>query len=203
MHVQASRDGLLTTMCLLRHGETDWNLEGRLQGREDVPLNDYGRQQARLAGRFLAREPWDLVISSPLKRAHETAWIVASEIGITEVVVMPEFVERDYGAASGLTVAERKALYPDGVWPGLESREDVRRRCLLGLETVLTRYRGRRIVLVSHGAAINSMLAAFSGGEIGSGKTSLHTACLSTIRHGGAGWEIERYNVIEHLSTKE
>lgn len=195
-----AEDARVTTICLVRHGETDWNRASRLQGREDIPLNERGREQAELAARFLAREPWDLVISSPLCRAHETAQIIARAVGIQPVLVLDAFIERDYGVASGLTIAERDARYPSGVWPGYESWDDLGRRCCSGLDDVAQRYGGRRIVLVSHGAAINALLGVLSDGVIGNGKTALRNACLCWLRKAGGQWQILNYNCVDHLT---
>ncbi len=190
---------IATTVCLVRHGETDWNIEGRLQGRDDVPLNERGRDQAALCADLLACEGWDILVTSPLSRAAQTGRIIADRLGISVVLVMEEFIERDYGAAAGLTPREREERYPGGKWPRLESRELVTTRCRAGLSALTERYPGRRIVVVSHGAAINAILADLSGGEIGSGKTMLANACLSLVRFHSDAWEIESYNVVSHL----
>jgi hypothetical protein len=71
-----------TTICILRHGETDWNSTGRLQGCEDIELNAVGREQAVQVAGYLEKEPWDIIISSPLKRAYETARIIAMRLSI-------------------------------------------------------------------------------------------------------------------------
>ena len=89
-------------LVLVRHGETDWNQERRLQGRTDNPLNGVGRAQARKAGRLLAAEPWDVVVSSPLLRAVQTAHLIADAAGLQPAGTIPELVERDYGSAEGL-----------------------------------------------------------------------------------------------------
>lgn len=96
----------VTSICLIRHGETAWNSEGRLQGREDIPLNDRGRDQARKLADALAADRWDLLVSSPLRRAWETATIIAARLGLPEPLAIPELMERDYGAASGPTKIE-------------------------------------------------------------------------------------------------
>ncbi len=188
-------------LCLVRHGETDWNREGRLQGREDVQLNARGREQARLTAAFLDGRRWDAVISSPLARASETARIIADRLGVAGAVHMEEFAERDYGAAAGLTPREREERYPGAEWPGLEPRESVTARCRAGLRLLEERYPGRRVVVVSHGAAINAILALLSGGEIGTGKTSLGNACISALRFRDRCWRIESSNSVSHLGA--
>ncbi len=101
-----------TWLCWVRHGQTDWNLQGRLQGTEDIPLNAAGREQAEVAGQYLAHGfSWDAVVSSPLARAAETARIIGLKVGIDQVDFLAELSERDYGSASGLTAAERKTRF--------------------------------------------------------------------------------------------
>jgi uncharacterized phosphatase len=189
----------VTTICLVRHGEADRNRDGRLQGREDTDLNDQGRMQARRTAEHLAREDWDLIATSPLRRATETAAIIAARIGDLPVVQMPELVERDYGAASGLTAEERRALYPDDCVPGIEPPASVRARAVAVLEELATEYPSRRILVVGHGGIINAMLSVLSDGEIGTGKTILRNACLSMIHRRDRIWEIESHNVTSHL----
>jgi len=85
---------LPTTICIIRHGETDWNSSGKLQGCEDIELNDLGRKQAIETSRYFETEKWDVVVSSPLKRAYETAQIIADRLSIPVIQVVEEIVER-------------------------------------------------------------------------------------------------------------
>src|SRR6056297_2314192 len=71
---------VMTHICLVRHGETDWNLRGLVQGSTDIPLNERGYSQARAAGAYLAGEQWDYLYASPLSRAHKTAVTIGGEI---------------------------------------------------------------------------------------------------------------------------
>ena len=89
----------MTSLYLVRHGETDWNAQRRIQGSTDIPLNATGRAQAATTGRLLARREWDGIYSSPLSRAFETASIIATEIGLDRPSTIDEIVERNYGAA--------------------------------------------------------------------------------------------------------
>ena len=89
-------------LVLVRHGETDWNWERRLQGHTDNPLNTAGRAQARKAGRLLAADHWDVVVSSPLLRAEQTADHIADAVGLQPAGTVPELIERDYGSAEGM-----------------------------------------------------------------------------------------------------
>jgi uncharacterized phosphatase len=197
-----TRAAVATTVCLVRHGETDWNDAGKLQGREDTELNARGREQARCSAIFLREQKWDLIATSPLKRAAGTAAIVAEHLGIERVVELPELVERDYGAASGMTTAEMRVAFPDGDVPGLEERDALGARCMRGLRALVAEHEGKRIVVVAHGGVINAVLAALSDGEIGSGKTRLGNACISLLHFREAAWEIESHNVVSHLADR-
>ena len=103
----------VTTILLARHGETDWNREGRWQGWADAPLNDTGRAQARELAEQLRSTPFDAVYSSDLSRAHETAEIVAAPHGVP-VISDAGLREIDVGSWSGLTRAELQERFPDG-----------------------------------------------------------------------------------------
>jgi len=86
----------VTTLLLVRHGETDWNAEGRLQGHTDRPLNDFGRRQAAALAERLADDDIDAVYASDLARARETAEILADRLGLA-VVTDPDLRERNWG----------------------------------------------------------------------------------------------------------
>jgi broad specificity phosphatase PhoE len=149
----------MTELYLVRHGETDWNAARRIQGRTDIPLNDAGRGQARQAAELLARRSWHGVYTSPLERAHETASIIAERLGLGAVVDVDALVERDYGEAEGMGFDEIEALYPEGVRaPGQETREAVAARVVPALLELAERHPGERLVIVSHGGAIRSVL---------------------------------------------
>ena len=96
----------MTTLLLVRHGETDWNAEGKLQGHTDRPLNDYGRRQAQALADRLAGEAIDAVYASDLSRARETAEILGARLGLP-VVVDPDLREKNWGSWEGLTSDER------------------------------------------------------------------------------------------------
>ncbi|WP_371931551.1 histidine phosphatase family protein [Bacillus sp. MMSF_3328] len=86
----------MTEICLVRHGQTDWNAEGRIQGRTDIELNEMGVRQAAACRDHLANENWDIIISSPLQRARQTAEIINQNIQ-KPLVLMEEFIEKSFG----------------------------------------------------------------------------------------------------------
>ncbi|POH67694.1 histidine phosphatase family protein [Cryobacterium zongtaii] len=149
----------MTKFAIVRHGQTDWNLERRIQGSTDIPLNSTGRAQAAETGLRLSRRHWDAVVTSPLLRAHESARIIAGELDLPAPLVVPELTERHHGQIEGLTFAQRQARFPDGSSvPGLETRQAVLDRVLPALEDVAQTYAGREVVVVCHGGVIGTLL---------------------------------------------
>lgn len=181
-------------LCLVRHGETDWNKEKRLQGRTDIALNDNGRFHATKAGEYLKQYTWDRIITSPLLRAKETAEIISRVLDINEVSIDDNVIERNYGLAEGLTLDERLEKYPDRNYEGMEEREILRARMMKALEGYAGEYKDENIIVVSHGGAINSVLHTLSDGEYGSGITTLHMGSLSMLKYN-CKFEIDRYNI--------
>jgi uncharacterized phosphatase len=146
---------------LVRHGETDWNRERRIQGSSDIPLNSTGQAQAKSTGELLARRTWHGIFASPLSRAMETAAIIAAEVGLAAPIALPEVVERSYGDAEGRTDREVDALYPGTTEvPGRESRESVVERALPALVELAEINHGKSIIVVAHGGVIAAILAA-------------------------------------------
>lgn len=185
-------------LCLIRHGETDWNALGRIQGREDTLLNANGRRQAEQTGLYLSQWRWSGLVSSPLLRARETAQIIARLTGIATVQEMPEFMERDYGECSGLTGLERRNRYPDGNIPGQEPLATLQQRVMSGLATLHDQGNYPTLV-VAHGGVINAILANLSSGEIGTGKTILHNASMTVLQQVKGHWKVLTYNANGHL----
>jgi uncharacterized phosphatase len=165
----------VTYLYLVRHGETDWNLARKIQGKTDIPLNETGRRQAWETGKLLSRRRWHGIVSSPLARAAETARIIAEELGLPAPDMLDAIVERDYGDAEGLTGAELHTLFPEGtVVPGRESREAVTDRAMPALIELAEQNLGRSIIVVSHGGVIRSLLK-----EVGPDHGPHHTDAIT------------------------
>jgi broad specificity phosphatase PhoE len=155
----------MTSLYLVRHGETDWNAARRIQGRTDIPLNAVGRAQAETTGRLLARRTWDGLISSPLVRARETAAIIGAEIGIDAIETIDAIAERNYGEAEGLDYEHIERMFPgDSPVPGRETHQQVADRVLPALLALAARRPGESLVVVSHGGVIRSVLSAVDPG---------------------------------------
>jgi probable phosphoglycerate mutase len=146
----------MTTILLARHGETDWNREGRLQGWDDRPLNALGREQARELARRLAGVAFDAVYASDLARARETAEIVAEPHGVP-VLIDPDLREMDYGSWSGLTRSEIEQRFPEMERHDGETRERHLERVLAAAERIAVRHPGGRILIVSHGGSLRAL----------------------------------------------
>ncbi|MEQ4564585.1 histidine phosphatase family protein [Paenarthrobacter sp. CAP02] len=181
-----------TTFALVRHGQTDWNAERRLQGSTDIPLNDVGRGQARDAVAALSDRQWDVVVSSPLGRAAETAEIIAEGLGLTVSRHVPDLIERSFGPAEGLQAGpELEALRIPGGFRGGESDDDAATRGLAALESLASEFAGKRVLVVAHGTLIRLTLNR----AIGRTLDSVHNAVLNLAHHHVTdGWELEYFN---------
>ena len=147
---------MVTTILLARHGETEWNREGRWQGWADPPLNDLGRAQAHELAEQLRATPVDAVYSSDLRRAHETALILAVPHD-REVVTDADLREIDVGAWSGLTRAEISVRFPGGERPGGETRDQHSVRVLAAVERIALAHPGERVLVVAHGGCVRAL----------------------------------------------
>jgi broad specificity phosphatase PhoE len=161
----------VTTILLARHGETDWNSERRWQGHADRPLNESGREQARELAASLVGRAIDVVYSSDLIRAHETARIVAERLGLP-VEVDVGLREVDVGDWSGRAHEEVKGVDPEGFrrwqeggkgWSGGESYEEMGARVVGTVLRIAERHPGETILIVSHGGSIRACRAAAAG----------------------------------------
>jgi uncharacterized phosphatase len=121
-------------VAFIRHGQTDWNREGLLQGSSDIPLNDMGRQQAHDAFMTLRSRPWDAVVSSPLQRARETARIIAEGLDIPLGPAYGQLIERDYGPLEGTSAAAAIERWPDREYPDAEALDAVAGRPVPGID---------------------------------------------------------------------
>lgn len=180
---------------LVRHGETDWNRQNRLQGIEDIPLNDTGLAQSRACAAAFDNIPVDLVLSSPLMRAKATAEILAGRLKTGPVVVEDGLTERDFGKLSGLTYEDRDTILAAGGELDMEPLEVLIERFMNVLDRYIRAGRYESILAVSHGASINAVLLHLSGGRVGTGKTILKNTCINKLRCDSGKIEIEFFNV--------
>ncbi|WP_370121343.1 histidine phosphatase family protein [Arthrobacter sp. MW3 TE3886] len=181
-----------TTFALVRHGQTDWNAQRRLQGATDIPLNDVGRGQARDAVAVLAGFEWDAIVSSPLSRAAETADLIAAGLGLRVARRVPELTERFFGPAEGLQAGpELEALRIPNGFRGAESEDEAAGRGLAALEALAEEFRGRRVLAVAHGTLLRVSLSRAVGRTL----ESIDNAVLNLAHHHAVdGWQLEYFN---------
>ncbi len=149
------------TIAFVRHGQTEWNRIGRVQGVTDIPLNDTGRQQALETAHSLAEEErkWSLITSSPLSRARETAQIIADHLEETLGDPVEALREQNYGVAEGVSIDEFNARWPNREFEGGESSEQLADRALRVLDHLDQAEPNGHVLAVSHGALIRRLIS--------------------------------------------
>lgn len=161
----------MTTLLLARHGETDWNRDNRFQGHADPPLNDAGRRQAAALAEKLAVERLAAIYSSPLRRAVESAEIVAARHGLQPQTV-EALREVDVGSWQGLTRREIESRFPEQFrrwlsyeqgWEDGETYAEMGARVVPALVELGTRHGSKRILALTHGGPIRAAIAAANG----------------------------------------
>jgi len=190
----------VTILTLVRHGETDWNAGGRIQGSTDIPLNATGRAQAREVGEILAAEYAGrsaFVVSSDLSRAAETADVIAAALGTSVARRLPGLQERSYGDAEGMDAATFYATY--GPWhaanvPNAEAWPVVRERALAALaEAVAAAPADTDVIAVAHGALIREVIMHATDGEFPREGERLPNCSVTTFRLNDEAWEMLAY----------
>lgn len=176
----------MTLFGLVRHGQTDYNLENRFQGSSDIPLNATGIAQAHAAFDELPAVDWDVVITSPLQRAEQTGRIIGEDHHIPFGGTDARLVEIDWGAAEGHPVEEMEATYPDRSFPGREDHQAVADRGYDALEALEERYPGQQVLIVAHGTLIRFLLS----GIIEQPLPSIPNATLSLVELEDTTWRV-------------
>jgi broad specificity phosphatase PhoE len=177
------------TIYLARHGETEWNRQGRWQGHSDTELNDFGRAQARALAEALAGLRLERVCASDLARARETAVIVANALGLGPVRVDAGLRERCFGVFEGLTGEECSLRHPEewasyrssqAIPTGAEAPSTVAQRMRDAVFRLATLHgESRAILIVSHGAAIRAFLNTFAANLVG----PIHNGATFSVVH--------------------
>ena len=202
----------MTELILVRHGVTAWNKERRFQGQIDIPLDDEGRQQARLAAQRLAGEPIEAVYASDLGRAWHTGEAIATRLGLP---TLPDsgLRERSYGSFEGRTFDEIQREFPDeyarwqardpGFSPGGvgESLEQLHARVSAAIHTIARRHPGGRVVAVTHGGVLDCVYRIATGLPMRAPRRhDLLNASLNRIAWDGEGFRLVVWADIAHLS---
>ena len=185
-----------TQFGLLRHGQTDWNINFLLQGVTDIPMNDTGIEQVRLAAQALQASDWDVVLTSPLTRAKQTAQIIANHVGFDEILENELLIERSFGEAEGLSHEQWRAKYANlDEIPGGESRTQLAERSQRLLDYVSSEFKGMRVLAISHGALIRGLLSIASNNELPRDGERLGNASLNVVSHSEAAWQVVNYSL--------
>ena len=142
---------------LVRHGETDWNKIGIVQGRTDIPLNEEGRKQARDAQTIYEGKEFDALITSPLSRAKETGLILTQKAIVKTIREDERVIERNYGPTEGILIKEREKRYGSGYVEGQETRKAVHERMEQALKEYASTYEND-VLVVCHGGVIGNFL---------------------------------------------
>ena len=206
----------MTEIFLIRHGETAWNAERRLQGHLDIPLNEEGMRQAAALARALAGESIDAIFSSDLSRAGSTAQAVAELHGLP-LHTDPALRERCFGAFEGLLYAELEARYPEAHaqwrdrdpharYPDGERRADTftefAQRAVRAVCRIAEAQRGKRIVIVSHGGVLDCVYRAAHDMDISAPRDfDVLNASINRIRWDGERLHVLRWSDDSHLSA--
>jgi probable phosphoglycerate mutase len=200
-----------TEFIVLRHGETAWNAQGRIQGHLDSPLNEEGLAQALLLGDRLAREPFAHLYSSDLGRALQTVQPIADHIGLP-VVTDARLRERNLGVFQGLTgtecehrfpehYARFRARDPDHVVPEGESARRVYERVSEVFTALAREHVGARLLVVTHGGVLDALHRFVLGIPLERHRDfPIFNASLNTVRCADGRWSLLSWGDISHLT---
>lgn len=200
----------MTEIILVRHGQTPWNKDKIFRGTVDIPLNDTGREEARLAGEWLKGETLHAAYTSPLSRSRATAEAIARHHGLA-VADLPGLGDLSYGDWQGLPLSEVKVKYADlyRQWetaphtvrfPKGETLDEVRARALAGVEEVVQRHPGQVVLLSAHRAVNKVLIAAIIGLDNSHfWRIGQDTTAINRFRRTGPVWEILLVNDTCHL----
>jgi probable phosphoglycerate mutase len=189
----------MTIFGMIRHGSTEWNQLGKLQGQQNIPLSQEGNWQAEQLGKRLLNEKWDFIISSDLERALETARTISDNAQIPLRAIDVRLRERSFGLLEGTTLDERLQNWGDN-WQeadvGKESDDQVWARWLSMYEEAIQAYEGSRILVVTHGSFIGTVLKKLG---LDRPQDWLTNASLTEIHVTDGQWECSLYNCTTHL----
>lgn len=189
----------------VRHGLTDWNAVGKIQGQTDIPLNDEGRLQARMLAERLKNEPyrWDYIITSGLSRAEETGSILASILNIPMLEPDIRLRERAYGLVEGLTADERETRYGKD-WKlldlGQEKDMDLQARGMAFMEEMWTKYPDGNMLVVTHGGFLAQLYGSLYKDQV---VERIGNLSLTILEKKDIDWVPLLFNCTRHLMEEK
>lgn len=201
-------------ILLIRHGETAWNRERRMQGHIDIPLNDEGRRQARAVGLALASERPQAIVASDLQRARDTAQAIA-DVHELPIQLSDALRERCYGAFEGMTYQEIGERYPEVMrqWKArdlharfptgerdAETLHEFHQRCVSAVTDIARRHEGGKLVIVAHGGVLDCLYRAATGMALDAERNfSIINAAINRLHWNGRGFSLLNWGDDTHL----
>lgn len=204
----------VTRLLVIRHGETAWNLEARIQGHIDIALNDQGRWQAGRLAQALADEELDAIYSSDLLRARDTALAVAQARGLP-LILDRQLRERHFGRFEGMTQDEVAAQWPDEArrWrerdpaygpEGGETLQAFYDRCVSALTRLARQHTGQSIAVVAHGGVLDCFYRAANGVALAEPRSwKVTNASVNRLLFNGDGFSLVGWADNRHLEVPQ
>ncbi|MGN8646281.1 histidine phosphatase family protein [Gracilibacillus sp. HCP3S3_G5_1] len=198
-------------LFLIRHGETKWNQEKKLQGQLDIPLSERGMDQVQRLGEYFDDHQivFEHVYTSDLLRARQTSQIISKNMPVQQIKTDSALRERYYGELEGKYIEEILTIMPDyhtnfGVKMqyGVESLEQVQQRMVSCITAIATQTAGAPTLIVSHGGAINAFLHYITKGKLGTGKGKLANTSITRLQWREPLFNVQMYNDTPHLLVK-
>lgn len=200
----------MTRFIVVRHGETQWNVEARIQGKGDSPLTAAGLAQAQAIADRLASERFDVLVSSDLGRAMQTAGAIARRCGHA-IVPDPRLRERDFGAGEGMTYDEidrnwpdvftrSRETDPDAAVPGGETRRQFHERVRDAFAALAREHQGKRVAVVAHGGVLAALYRLIHDIPVGKPHSvPISNASYNAVAFDADAWAIEAWDEVDHL----
>lgn len=200
-----------TEFIVVRHGETAWNAEGRIQGHLDSPLNEEGLAQALLVGECLAKERFDAFYASDLARTCQTAQPLADRTGM-QPRLSPQLRERHLGIFQGFTGRECQEKFPedygrfqardpDHVVPTGESIRQLYQRIDAFFEHLAATHPGQRLVVVTHGGVLDALYRKAKAVPLEQARDfPIFNASINRLQSAGGVWQVLQWGDIAHLT---
>lgn len=201
-------------VILIRSGETDWNRDDRWQGWVAIPLNEHGRKQARALANFIRNIGVSALYSSDLRRAADTAHILAGQLGY-EPIFDERLRERNIGQWQGMNIGEIRDWYPEVyeqlradvkgfIVPGGESRDELQQRVAAAFNDILAQDKGETIAVVTHTTATRVLLDKIIPSHNLPANVLGNTAVTTIVREAaGSDWQLVAPNDVSHLEGLE
>ena len=200
----------MTRFIVVRHGQTRWNVEMRVQGQEDSPLTEEGLQQAEAVAQRLSKERFDVLVCSDLGRALQTAAPIARLCGLA-IVKDSRLRERNFGEGEGLLYDEidrrwpdafsrTRETDPDAVIPGGETRRQFHDRVHRAFEELVREHEGKRVAVVTHGGVLAALYRMVHSIPVGRPhKIAISNAAYNAIAFSADAWSVETWDDVSHL----